>query len=323
MTTPNPYLPPDGTQPTSVPPAAPTSGPPPQPTYQPGVAPATEPQGWPARPGQEPTLQQPAVPDYQQPPGYPAYPPAQSADPWAQPAYQQPQAYQQAAYPAYPTAPPPTKSKAPLWIALAVVAVLLIGGGVAAFLAFGGERDDKETTSGTNTPTPSVTTPSATQTSSEPSNPGSSTLVIPASIGDLQTTSNPQLTALADQLKGDIGSAGGGTGVAGVYEDKTDPTKIVLVAGVSDQNTSPPAALTGMLSGFTSQIGGSAADAKEVDPGPKGGVAKCGEATVSGQSVVYCGWADNDSTAIVAFFNHDLAEAKGLFLDVRGAVETG
>jgi hypothetical protein len=336
LSTPNPTPPPDA-QPDPAAATPPVSPAPEQPVYQPGVAPATqgwqpagaaEQPGWPAQPAPDATLQQPAYdpgqPVYQPGSAQPVYPSNQPTDQWAQPAYGQPgyeqPAYAQPGYPPYPSQPAPTKSRTGLWIALAVVAVLLLGGAATvAFFALGNGGDKKPAASTSNgagaSPTAATTTPSTEQSSSAPSTSGK--LVTPDTIGNLKISDNPTLSGLADQMKSEAGS----DGVGAVYQDKDDPSKIVLVAGVAEHNTSPSAALTGLLSGFIDTIGADAGAPVGVDAGPKGGVAKCGEASVSGQNVVYCAWADDETTALVAFFNHDVAEAKDQFLTIRDAVE--
>jgi flagellar basal body-associated protein FliL len=96
--------------------------PPPQPAYQqPPVQPA-----YPQQPAAAyNNMNTPAQPPYTPPPGYPQ---PQQGYPQSQPVYPQPGGFGQPGY------PPAKKSRAGLWIAIIVIVVLLVGGGI--FVAY-------------------------------------------------------------------------------------------------------------------------------------------------------------------------------------------
>ncbi|MEV0682051.1 hypothetical protein AB0I60_36570 [Actinosynnema sp. NPDC050436] len=135
------------------------------------------------QPDQQPQYGQPGYgpPDQQAQYGQPPYGQPDQQAQYGQPPYgQQQYGQQQQQYGGYGglgvfsggEGPPPKKGNAKIWIAVAVV-VLLLGGGITAFLLVQGK--DSETVANTSTPAPSTTTPKPTTTTTPKSGTGNAT----------------------------------------------------------------------------------------------------------------------------------------------------
>ncbi|MEJ3742982.1 hypothetical protein WEI85_06815 [Actinomycetes bacterium KLBMP 9797] len=57
------------------------------------------------------------------------------------------------------------------------------------------------------------------------------------------------------------------------------------------------------------------------DPGPLGGVAKCGQGTTSGLTVHACGWAHEESLGFVYFYEANPGDVPATFIQIRNEVE--
>jgi hypothetical protein len=63
-------------------------------------------------------------------------------------------------------------------------------------------------------------------------------------------------------------------------------------------------------------------DLTDVDPGPLGGQAACGEAPVSGTPVTFCLWVDAGSYGFVEFFGVHVGPQRTQFLKARAQIES-
>lgn len=62
-------------------------------------------------------------------------------------------------------------------------------------------------------------------------------------------------------------------------------------------------------------------NAKSVEPGPLGGVAKCGDANAEGTTMGVCAWADRGSLAVMVIYFKTGDQAKAELVKIRGEVE--
>jgi hypothetical protein len=179
-----------------------------------------------------------------------------------------------------------------LWIALPLVAVLLAAG-TAVFLKF--------------------VLPVIEE--------GDATITTPDTVAGLARTTRPTLQSTADQLNGQLRASMDDvtSSVAAFYDDPADPSKIVLLYGVTGPVTSPERSLNATLDQLTGG-GGIYVQMHPVDPGPLGGVAKCGAGDSSGGPLSVCGWSDHGSIAVVIFYNRDVESSTALFGRIRSEV---
>lgn len=68
-------------------------------------------------------------------------------------------------------------------------------------------------------------------------------------------------------------------------------------------------------------IGGTVTDVRSVDPGPFGGVAKCGTESLRNTSVGICAWIDDGTAGAIAVSGSDGKRAAQLLIAARGEVE--
>ena len=267
------------------PPHAPSSGggyPPP---------PSSDPYAPPGQYGQQPQFGQqppqfggPAQPQYGAP-GQPQYGPP------GQPQYGAP------GQPQYGAPPPAKKSSAgKIILIIAAVVLVLCGGGAA--VAFFVAKDKVEDV-----------VDAATTSVSEP-----------ATLGGREKVTDPSLTASVDQLDGEIAKVPGATGsVAAAYGDVQDQD-LVMVVAASSLSGSAESRFDEFTKGMAS--GGMAAeDMTDTDPGPLGGIAKCGETESAGVKTAICVWSDNGSIGMFAMLFKGKAELEKEFIGLRSEVE--
>ena len=64
-----------------------------------------------------------------------------------------------------------------------------------------------------------------------------------------------------------------------------------------------------------------ATDLTDTDPGPLGGIAKCGDTESSGVPMALCVWSDNGSIGMFAMLFKNRADLEKEFITLRGEVE--
>jgi hypothetical protein len=249
-------------------------------------------QGQPAGSGQPGPYPSPGQPQYGGP-GQPQYGAPQYGTPQYGAPGQPPPGYGPAPYGGAP-APAPKKSHKGLWIGLSVVVVLLIAGAVALFVFI----------------KPFVAE-------------GNAKLSTPQTVAGLQLSTNDQLKAAAEQMKTQMNQdvKNATSSIGAFYSDPSDPTKIVMIAGVTGTVADPNKELNDAFSSMGTG-GLPVSNIHDVDPGSLGGSAKCGEGSTQGQPLVVCAWADHGSLAMIVFFNRDAASSEPLFRQIRGEILT-
>lgn len=270
-----------------------------QPPYQPPT---------PGEPGPEGGYQPPAAPGYP-PPGQPSYPPpadqggypppAQGSYPPGQPSYPQPG--DQGAYPppgagVPPYGAPPVKKKSSalkiVLIVVGVIALLCVAG--IAVAVFAAKDKINEVVDATKI-----------------------TVVEPATLGGRDKTDNESLQKSLDGLDSQIPGATGS--VVAVYGDPAKQDLVMVVAASSINGSAQD-----RFDEFTSGLGqgGIKVDTMTAtEPGPLGGIAKCGDSETAGVPMAVCVWSDNGSAGMITMMFKKKADLEKEFVAMRGEVE--
>jgi hypothetical protein len=148
------------------------------------------------------------------------------------------------------------------------------------------------------------------------------TLTMPESVGDLKRDDTPMAKEHASDLVAilraqitDLDSSAGA-----VYEEPSgDRGRSVMIFGGTATFWNPERELDTVLE-FISESGDGGLDGlKKVDPGPLGGVMKCGSTDMETASMAICGWADHGSIAVALFPGRSASDAEGLMRALRAA----
>jgi hypothetical protein len=252
-----------------------------QPPYQPPA---------PGEPGPDGGYQPPAAPGFP-PPGQPSYPP-----PGDQGGFPPPGGFPPGgAAPQYGTAPAPKKKSSALKIVLIVVGVIALlcvaGIGVAVFAA----KDKIE----------------------EVVDATKIKVIEPETLGGRTKTANEELQSSLDGLDSQIPGATGS--VVAVYGDPAEQDLIMVVAA-SSINGSAQSRFDEFTSGLGS--GGIKMDAlTDTEPGPLGGIAKCGDSETAGVPMAVCVWSDNGSAGMITMMFKKKADLEKEFVAMRGEIE--
>ncbi|MEU4712827.1 hypothetical protein AB0F73_04045 [Micromonospora purpureochromogenes] len=303
------------------------------PPHQPPPPPGTGPtQAWPHVP------QQGGHPDATQPYGRPAdpqptqpYPAYQSGQAGVQPPAQpggypgvQPDGF--AGAPAYglPPAPPPAKKSRLgliLSLVLAGLLVLCAGGGGLAYVALSDDDPDPKASSSPGVsaaPTSAAAEPSPSEEEVEPA--PDIRLVTPKTLAGRPKNTEPQLRRIADEMVRDMKSGvRNETGAVGAFYGSAGKRNLVMVAGASGPVLFPEKELDDAVAGLSSSL--AVKKMSTVNPGPLGGVAKCGAGKSSGIALGVCTWADEGSVGLIVMFFSSATKAKAEFATIRGQVE--
>ncbi|GAA4594255.1 hypothetical protein GCM10023194_60610 [Planotetraspora phitsanulokensis] len=144
-------------------------------------------------------------------------------------------------------------------------------------------------------------------------------VVEPKTLDGRTKIENEDFRALADQwavdLKKEIPEA---TGVFSAFYG--DLTSLISVVGVSAHITDQDAKARQLITSMASD-GLKITDMKSVDPGPLGGIAKCGDTTVAGFQGGVCTWADNDTMGMIFTYLKSGEQAAAEFVKLRGEIE--
>jgi hypothetical protein len=277
----------------------------------------------------EPQQGQGYPPPYQPEPPAPQYGqpyPGQPAPEYPQPDYAQPQSgapqfgAPQFGAPQFGAAgfpPPPAKKSNTLKVVLIVLAAVVLlcvaGVVVVAVAAKDGIDQVNDAIEATSTTAPATpTTPAAPARTI--------TLVEPAKLGGRPKLTDPQFADAAKGLKESLADAPGATdAVGGMWGDPADPD-IVMAAAAKAPIKDPKREISGLMMG--AGVGGmKLTGLTDVEPGPLGGEAKCGNTSMESVKMAVCVWTDNDSFGMIAWFFQSANKVKGEFAKLRGQIE--
>ncbi|MFB9239861.1 hypothetical protein ACFFWC_30785 [Plantactinospora siamensis] len=258
---------------------------------QPGQPYGQQPYGQPGQPGQPygPTSGQP----YGSTPGQPYG--GQPGDPYGQ---QPGQSYPNP-YGGVPGATPPKKSRAGriVLIVLAVVVLLCAGGGTAVWFAVKDDVGDVV---------------SATKIR----------VAAPDQLNGRPKSTEPQVQKLGDQMKSGMESAlPQSTSTVGQFYGSIAKRNLVMVTAASGRVIDKNKQVDDAIREF-GQSGPKIKDVHTIEPGPLGGVVKCGDADASSDVPVgVCVWADGGSVGLIGMFFKSADDVEKEFVDMRGQIE--
>jgi len=196
-----------------------------------------------------------------------------------------------------PTTPPKKKSSALkiVLIVVAVIAVLCVAGAGVVFFA---AKDKVEQVV------------DATKIS----------VVEPATLGGRAKATDPTLQASVSQLDNELSKVPGATGSVGAAYGDIRQQDLVMVAAASSLSGSAESRFAEFTSGI-SRGGMTLDNLTDTDPGPLGGIAKCGESKTAGVPMAICVWSDNGSIGMFAMLFKEKADLEKEFVAMRGQVE--
>ncbi|HCT80839.1 MAG TPA: hypothetical protein DGT23_30595 [Micromonosporaceae bacterium] len=211
-----------------------------------------------------------------------------------------------------------------LWIGLAVAAVLLCFGGGAGAVMMGGYLSG----SATDGKSPTVPrTPVGELMTASPQQPTPKqvtvTVAAPAKLGNRPRITDAEHTTTADEVTATLKGDRRVTTAVAAYYGTPDPKKdkVYLVA-MTISTPMPKSEFEGTFAAITTQVGlGAMTDVADTEPGPLGGLARCGNLKVQEMPVAACGWADEGSFGVIVWYNKTLIQVKAQFIPLRAEVE--
>ena len=239
---------------------------------------------------------------YQQQPGYPVQ----------QPGYQGYAPPQQA--PSFVTPAAPRNNRGgmlALVIGGIVILLILVGVGTAMVFTSG---DDDDPTAG---PGPAAST--SAEASASPSAEAAeypARIDLPTTVAGLTKVDNATLNKTANDAAQKVKTAtNADSAVSAYYAPNGDLTKAVGLVGATGRITDPEGELD---DAFSSDLATSGVE--DVDPGPLGGLMRCGTTASNSQTLSVCGWADGGSLMLGIFANRSATDSADLFRQIRAAV---
>lgn len=181
----------------------------------------------------------------------------------------------------------------PLLALLAILLVLAVGAGTAAVILRVGPLDDAAPTR----------------------------LAAPDTLAGRPKITDGELQALADELVTTIRrNVPEATDTVGAFYGNPAKKDMIMLAGASGRVSDPAGQLDRALREMAA--GGLAVRAAaDADPGPLGGVARCGDATADGVPMGVCAWSDRGSLVLVVVYFTDGRRATAELAGIRAAVE--
>jgi hypothetical protein len=146
------------------------------------------------------------------------------------------------------------------------------------------------------------------------------TVAAPATLGGREKITDPTIAAAAEEMDKELGNIAGATSSVGAMYGDVAKQDIVMVAAASTVSGSAQARFDEFTKGMAT--GGMKADnLTDTDPGPLGGIAKCGDTVQDQVKMAICVWSDNGSTGMFAMLFKTKAELQKEFVTLRGEVE--
>lgn len=150
-------------------------------------------------------------------------------------------------------------------------------------------------------------------------NPGI-TLLAPASLNGRPRLHDPEVDRLTEglvqRLRASVPNTNGASGAA--YGDRGRDLVLVITARKSIRD--PAATLTEVVAEVDAGVQ-AITGMTDVDPGPLGGNASCGDVERVPVDITACIWADHGSIGLVFLYYRTSADAAAEFLTIRGTVE--
>jgi hypothetical protein len=144
--------------------------------------------------------------------------------------------------------------------------------------------------------------------------------VDPATLGGREKITDPTVAGSVSSLDSELAKLPGSTGSVGAVYGDLQSQDVVMVAAASSISGSAQSRYDEFTSGLAA--GNMRIDnLTDVEPGPLGGIAKCGDTDSSGVPMAICVWSDNGSTGMFAMMFKQKAELEKEFVGLRGEVE--
>jgi hypothetical protein len=198
----------------------------------------------------------------------------------------------------YGAPPPPPKKSSALKIVLivaGVIALLCVAGAGVAFVA---AKDKVE----------------------QVVDAASITVVEPTTLGGREKITDPTLAATVSSLDNEMANVTGATGSVGAVYGDLQAQDVIMVAAASSINGSAESRYDDFTAGLASgnmQID----NLTDIEPGPLGGIARCGDSDSAGVPMAICVWSDNGSTGMFAMMFKKKADLEKEFVALRNEVE--
>ncbi|GII28887.1 hypothetical protein [Planotetraspora mira] len=127
-------------------------------------------------------------------------------------------------------------------------------------------------------------------------------VVEPATLGGRPKIVDADLRAVSDQVVATAKKAApGATGTISAFYGDPAKQDMVMILGVSAHVPSPEKAAGQLVSGMGSG-GVKVTNVKSVQPGPLGGAANCGDATIENIPTGVCTWADGNTMGMIVIY---------------------
>jgi hypothetical protein len=145
-------------------------------------------------------------------------------------------------------------------------------------------------------------------------------VVEPTTLGGRAQVTEPEFVASISSLQGEISNIPGTTASVGALYGDPAKRDLVMIAAGASRNGSTERRFEEFARGIESG-GLEINNLSDTDPGPFGGMAKCGDATTSDVPMGVCIWSDSGSIGMVALFFRQKSDAVDEFISIRNQIE--
>lgn len=147
-------------------------------------------------------------------------------------------------------------------------------------------------------------------------------LSTPAQVAGLARSDDPALAEAALELAAMIsGELALNDRITAVYLPPDNQEQAVAVFGGTALLRTPERELDQAFQSADA-AGFPVAEVRAVEPGPAGGIAKCGQSAIEDLPMSVCGWADHGSLAVGFFFFREVAESAELLRKLRAEIRS-
>jgi hypothetical protein len=144
-------------------------------------------------------------------------------------------------------------------------------------------------------------------------------VVEPEKLGTRAKSTDAKLTTALDGAEAEMKKQTGVTGTAASFYGDAAKGDLLMVVAASSIGGSAKDRYDEMNSSLGQAFG--VKELKDVDAGPLGGIAKCGDGSNGGTPAGVCMWADSGSVAMLVLFNKKGADLEKDFITYRGQIE--
>ncbi|MEV4637064.1 hypothetical protein AB0J80_06895 [Actinoplanes sp. NPDC049548] len=145
-------------------------------------------------------------------------------------------------------------------------------------------------------------------------------VVEPETLGGRPKATDPALQSSVDGLDSEMSKIPGATASVGAIYGDAKEQDIVMVAATSSISGTAQSRYDEFTEGL-GQGGIKLENLADTNPGPLGGIAKCGDSTTSGVPMAVCVWSDNGSVGMIAMLFKEKAALEKEFVGMRGQIE--